>query len=164
MQLVLVHCSIARSVLEYACPVWAALPKYFDDAIESVKKRRALRIVLLNCHYDDALIQSWHHSPFPEKGGSLHKFYQAWPLLVFCTQAIRDFKIVHDGRLVWLDECHVTQNPRDIDRRASRTVCFRRVSGRGIYGENGKDSPILIRTILGFSFIRHWKLIIQWVK
>ena len=52
-----VYCSIVRSVLEYACPVWAALPKYLHDAIESVQKR-ALRIVLPNCHYDDALIQS----------------------------------------------------------------------------------------------------------
>ena len=26
----------------------------------------------------------------------------------------RDFNIVHDGRLGRLDECHVTQNPRDI--------------------------------------------------
>ena len=51
------YCSIVRSVLEYACPVWAALPKYLDDIIESVQKR-ALRIVLPNCHYDDALIQS----------------------------------------------------------------------------------------------------------
>ena len=51
------YCSIVRSVLEYACPVWAALPKYLEDAIESVQKR-ALRIVLPNCHYDDALIQS----------------------------------------------------------------------------------------------------------
>ena len=57
MQLVQVYCSIVRSVLEYACPVWAALPKYLDDAIESVQKR-ALRIILPNCHYDDALIQS----------------------------------------------------------------------------------------------------------
>ena len=52
-----VYYSIVRSVLEYACPVWAALPKYLEDAIESVQKR-ALRIVLPNCHYDDALIQS----------------------------------------------------------------------------------------------------------
>ena len=56
-QLVQVYCSIVRSVLEHACPVWAALPKYLEDAIESVQKR-ALRIVLPNCHYDDALIQS----------------------------------------------------------------------------------------------------------
>ena len=57
MQLVQVYCSIVQSVLENACPVWAALPKYLDDAIESVQKR-ALRIVLPNCHYDNALIQS----------------------------------------------------------------------------------------------------------
>ena len=56
-QLVQVYCSIIRSVLEYACPVWAALPKYLDDAIESVQKR-ALRIILPNCHYDEALIKS----------------------------------------------------------------------------------------------------------
>ena len=57
MQLVQLYCSIVRSVLEYACPVWAVLPKYLDDAIESVQKR-ALPIVLPNCPYDNALIQS----------------------------------------------------------------------------------------------------------
>ena len=36
-QLVQEYCSIVRSVLEYACPVWAALPKYLEDAIESVQ-------------------------------------------------------------------------------------------------------------------------------
>ena len=56
-QLVEVYCSIVRSVLEYACPVWEALPKYLDDAIDSVQKR-ALCIILPNCHYDEALIQS----------------------------------------------------------------------------------------------------------
>ena len=45
--------------------------------------------------------------------------------------------------------------PVTFDRRASRTVYFRRVSRRGIYGENGKNSSILIRTILGFSFIMY---------
>ena len=45
--------------------------------------------------------------------------------------------------------------PVTFDHHASRTVCFRRVSRRGIYGENGKNSSILIRTILGFSFIMH---------
>ena len=45
--------------------------------------------------------------------------------------------------------------PVTFDRRASRTVCFRRFSCRGIYGENGKNSSILSRTILGFSFIMH---------
>ena len=45
--------------------------------------------------------------------------------------------------------------PLTFDPLASRTVCFRRVSRRGIYGENGKNSSIIIRTILGFSFIMH---------
>ena len=45
--------------------------------------------------------------------------------------------------------------PVTFDRRASGTLCFPRVSRRGIYGENGKNSSILIRTILGFSFIMH---------
>ena len=57
MRSVQVHRSIVGSVLEYACPVWAALPKYLGDVIKSVQKR-AQRIVLPNCHYDDALIQS----------------------------------------------------------------------------------------------------------
>ena len=43
--------------------------------------------------------------------------------------------------------------PVTFDRRASRTVCFRHVSRRGIYGENGKNSSILIRTILGFPLL-----------
>ena len=54
-ELVQVYCSIVQSVLEYACPLWAGLPKYLDDAIESVQKR-ALRIILPNFHYDEALI------------------------------------------------------------------------------------------------------------
>ena len=57
MRSVQVYRSIVRSVLEYACPVWAALPKYLADVIKSVQKR-ALRIVLPNYHYDNALIQS----------------------------------------------------------------------------------------------------------
>ena len=55
MQLVQVYCTIVWSALQYACPVLATLPQYLDDAIEYVQKR-ALRIVLPNCHYDDALI------------------------------------------------------------------------------------------------------------
>ena len=45
--------------------------------------------------------------------------------------------------------------PVTFDRRASWTVCFRRVSRHGIYGENGRNSSIIIGTILVFSFIRH---------
>ena len=41
-------------------------------------------------------------------------------------------------------------------RRASRTVCFRGVCRRGIYGENGKNSSILIRT--NFSLFLYYAL------
>ena len=47
------------------------------------------------------------------------------------------------------------QIPVTVDRRAPRTECFHGVSRPGIYGENGKNSSILIRTILVFSFIMH---------
>ena len=39
---------------------------------------------------------------------------QICDVFVAVAVVIRDFKIVHDGRLGRLDECHVTQNPRDI--------------------------------------------------
>ena len=42
--LVLVYCSIAGSVVEYASPVWAAIPLYLDELIESVQ-REALKII-----------------------------------------------------------------------------------------------------------------------
>ena len=45
--------------------------------------------------------------------------------------------------------------PVTFDSHASRTVCFPQVSRRGIYSENGRNSSILIRTILVFSFIMH---------
>ena len=39
-----VYCSLVRSVLEYAAPVWAGLPSYLSDLVESVQKE-ALRII-----------------------------------------------------------------------------------------------------------------------
>ena len=38
-QLILVYCSIIRSVLEYASPAWAGLTQYLSDQIESIQKR-----------------------------------------------------------------------------------------------------------------------------
>ena len=51
---ILLHCTICTRI---CLPRLGSLAKYLHDAIESVQKR-ALRIVLPNCHYDDALIQS----------------------------------------------------------------------------------------------------------
>ena len=48
---------LVRSVLEYASPVWAGLPDYLSDLIESVL-REALRIILPNLSYDQALVRS----------------------------------------------------------------------------------------------------------
>ena len=49
-QLVQVYGGIRRSVLEYACPVWAALPQYLNDVIETVQKRE-LGIVIPKVYY-----------------------------------------------------------------------------------------------------------------
>ena len=37
--LVLVYCSIVRSIVEYASPVWVAIPLYLDELIESVQRK-----------------------------------------------------------------------------------------------------------------------------
>ena len=55
--LITVYCSLIRSVIEYASAVFANLPKYLSDALEGIQKR-ALRIILPNLHYDEALILS----------------------------------------------------------------------------------------------------------
>ena len=55
--LIKVHCSLMRSVIEYASAVFTNLPKYLSDALEGIQKG-ALRIILPNLHYDEALILS----------------------------------------------------------------------------------------------------------
>ena len=45
------------SVLEYAAPVWASLPLYLDNLIESVQ-HKALRIIFPAIDYNSALYQS----------------------------------------------------------------------------------------------------------
>ena len=52
--LVKIFCALIRSVLEYASPVWAALPEYLDNVIESVQ-RKALRIMLPDLSDGEAL-------------------------------------------------------------------------------------------------------------
>ena len=53
-QLILVYCSIIRSVLEYASPAWAGLTQYLSDQIESIQKR-ALKIIFPSLCYENAL-------------------------------------------------------------------------------------------------------------
>ena len=42
--LVRIYCSLICSVLEYASPVWAALPEYLVSTLESIQKR-VLKII-----------------------------------------------------------------------------------------------------------------------
>ena len=53
-QLILVYCSIIRSVLEYASHAWAGLTQYLSDQTESIQKR-ALKIIFPSLCYEDAL-------------------------------------------------------------------------------------------------------------
>ena len=55
--LITVYFSLIQSVIEYASAVFTNLPKYLSDALEGIQKR-ALRIILPNLHYDNALILS----------------------------------------------------------------------------------------------------------
>jgi hypothetical protein len=60
LNIVHIYCAVIRSQLEYASPVWSALPKTLSDLIESVPKR-ALKIAYptLSYHsYDEALQKS----------------------------------------------------------------------------------------------------------
>ena len=50
----LVYCSLVRSVVEYASPVWAALPIYLQDMLEAVQKK-ALYIIFGKMEYKEAM-------------------------------------------------------------------------------------------------------------
>ena len=51
---VMVYCSLVRSILEYACIVFAALPQYLSDSLERIQKR-ALAIIFPGSTYSEAL-------------------------------------------------------------------------------------------------------------
>ena len=51
----LVYCSIVRSIVEYASPVWAAIPLYLDKLIESVQQK-ALKIIFGQVEYTEAWV------------------------------------------------------------------------------------------------------------
>ena len=52
--IVKVHRSLVRSILQYAVPAWANIPFYLEDAIESIQKR-ALAVIFPDVPYDEAL-------------------------------------------------------------------------------------------------------------
>ena len=52
--LVLVYCSLVRSVVEYASPVWAALPMYLQDMLDAMQKK-ALYIIFGKMEYKEAM-------------------------------------------------------------------------------------------------------------
>ena len=53
--LALVYCSVVRSIFDYASPVWAAIPLYLDELIESVQ-RKALKIIFGRVDYTETLV------------------------------------------------------------------------------------------------------------
>ena len=53
-ELVLVYCSLVRSVVEYASPVWAVLPIYLQDMLQAVQNK-ALYIIFGKMEYKEAM-------------------------------------------------------------------------------------------------------------
>ena len=71
--LVLVYCSIVTSIVEYASPVWAAIPLYLDELIESAQ-RRALKIIFGRVHYTEALVLAGLESLSDRRVGACKRF------------------------------------------------------------------------------------------
>ena len=71
--LVLVYCSIVRSIVEYASPVWAAIPLYLDELIESVQ-RKALKIIFGRVDYAEALVLAGLESLSDRRVGACKQF------------------------------------------------------------------------------------------
>ena len=55
--LVIIYCSLVRSVVEYAAPAWSNVTIYLSDLIETIQKR-ALRIIYPSLTYEGALVHS----------------------------------------------------------------------------------------------------------
>ena len=71
--LVLVYCSIAGSIVEYPSPVWAAIPLYLDELIESVQ-RKALKIIFGRVDYTEALVLAGLESLSDRRVGACKRF------------------------------------------------------------------------------------------
>ncbi len=53
-QLVRVYCSLVRPILEYAAPVWSAIPDYLKAKVERAQKL-ALKIIVPGSSYEESL-------------------------------------------------------------------------------------------------------------
>ena len=71
--LVLVYCSIVRSIVEYALPVWAAIPLYLDELIESVQ-RKPLKIIFGRVDYTESLVLAGLESLGDRRVGACKRF------------------------------------------------------------------------------------------
>ena len=71
--LVLVYCTIVRSIVEYASPVWAAISLYLDELIESVQ-RKALKIIFGRVDYTEALVLAGLESLSDRRVGACKRF------------------------------------------------------------------------------------------
>ena len=71
--LVVVYCIIVRSIVEYASPVWAAIPLYLDELIESVQ-RKALNIIFDRVDCTEALVLAGLESLSDRRVGACKRF------------------------------------------------------------------------------------------
>ena len=71
--LVLVYCSIVRSIVEYASPVWAVIPLYLDELIESVQWK-TLKIIFGRVDYTEALVSAGLESLSDRRVGACKRF------------------------------------------------------------------------------------------
>ena len=74
-----VYCSLVRPVLEYASPVWAGLPDYLSDLIESVQ-RESLHIIPPILSYDQTLVRSGLQT-LERRGQACERFVQSLSVL-----------------------------------------------------------------------------------
>ena len=113
-----VYCAFIRPVLEYTCQVWHfSLPQYLADEIESVQ-RRALRIVLPNLLYAEALDST-----------NLHTFKQRRQ--VQWQKPYRNILVQRNNKLGNLlpepkQHKYSLRSARNFDKFKCRTACFQK--------------------------------------
>ena len=67
-----IYC-IVRSIVEYASPVWAVIPLYLDELIESVQ-RKVLKIIFGRVDYTEALVLAGLESLSDRRVGACKRF------------------------------------------------------------------------------------------